>query len=87
MVEIQKEAGADCGRLKGLTEDVCDGLFWVLEVVVATQIFRRQSPQERISRSACDAGCLGEVSAGVAEFRDLTLSQARCSWGNEGGGV
>lgn len=40
----------------------------VLEVVVATQIFRRQSPQERISRSACDAGCLGEVSAGVAEF-------------------
>uniref|UniRef100_A0AC11CA57 Ubiquitin conjugating enzyme E2 E2 n=1 Tax=Ovis aries TaxID=9940 RepID=A0AC11CA57_SHEEP len=32
------------------------------KVVVATQIFRRQSPQERISRSACDAGCLGEVT-------------------------
>ena len=45
--------------LKGLTKDVCDGLFCVLMVVVATQIYRWLSPQKHISMRACNAGVPG----------------------------
>ena len=60
LLRIQKRGkGGWLWMLKGLTKDVCDGLFCVLTVVVATQIYRWLSPQKHISMRACNAGVPG----------------------------